>query len=50
MRGNAASPADVVHRAAEVVDHEAAHDGVADLLRRFEDRDEPVAADTDAAG
>jgi hypothetical protein len=39
--------ADVVHRAAEVADPEGANDGVSDLLRRFEDRDEPVTAEAD---
>jgi hypothetical protein len=43
------SLADVVHRAAEVVDPTGAEDGVSDLLRRFEDRDEPVTADEDVA-
>ena len=38
---------DVVHRAAEVADPEGANDGVSDLLRRFEDRDEPVTAEPD---
>ena len=32
----------IVHRAAEVCDPSGAQDGAADLLRRFEDRDEPV--------
>ena len=35
---------DVVHRAAEVADPEGANDGVSDLLRRFEDSDQPVTA------
>jgi hypothetical protein len=35
--------AQVVHRAVEVVDPTAAEDGPAQLLERFEDRDEPVA-------
>jgi ABC-type sugar transport system substrate-binding protein len=34
--------AEVVRRAADVVDPEAANDGVADLVLRFEDRDEPI--------
>jgi hypothetical protein len=38
---------DVVHRAAEVADPEGSNDGVSDLLRRFEDRDEPVTAEED---
>ena len=38
---------DVVHRAAEVVDPDGHEDGPADLLRRFEDRDEPVTAEED---
>jgi hypothetical protein len=33
---------EVVHRAAEVCDPTGAEDGVAQLLSRFEDRDEPV--------
>jgi hypothetical protein len=40
------SLADVVHRAAEVVDPSGANDGVWDLADRFTDRDEPVSADT----
>jgi hypothetical protein len=32
----------VVHRAAEVCDPSGAEDGAAELLRRFEDRDEPI--------
>jgi hypothetical protein len=32
----------IVHRAVEVCDPTGADDGAADLLRRFEDRDEPV--------
>jgi hypothetical protein len=39
--------ADVVHRAAEVADPQGVNDGVSDLLRRFEDRDEPVTAEAD---
>ncbi len=34
--------AEVVHRAVEVCDPEGADEGVAQLLERFEDRDEPV--------
>ena len=34
----------VVHRAAHVVDPTATDDGVWDLYRRFEDRDEPITA------
>jgi hypothetical protein len=45
--GNPPTLADVVHRAAEVADPEGHNDGVSDLLRRFEDRDEPVTADRD---
>ena len=32
----------VARRAAEACDPNGAHDGVADLLRRLEDRDEPI--------
>jgi hypothetical protein len=32
----------VIHRAVEVCDPTGADDGAADLLRRFEDRDEPI--------
>jgi hypothetical protein len=32
----------LVHRAAEVCDPSATEEGAAELLRRFEDRDEPV--------
>jgi hypothetical protein len=32
----------IVHRAAEVCDPAGAEDGASELLRRFEDRDEPV--------
>jgi hypothetical protein len=32
----------IVHRAVEVCDPTGANDGAADLLRRFEDRDEPI--------
>jgi hypothetical protein len=45
--GNPPTLADVVHRAAEVTDPEGHNDGVSDLLRRFEDRDEPVTAEPD---
>jgi hypothetical protein len=34
--------AEVVHRAAEVCDPDGTEEGVAQLLARFEDRDEPV--------
>ena len=47
VRGGPPTLADVVHRAAEVVDPEGTNDGVSDLLRRFEDRDEPVTAEQD---
>ena len=33
---------EIARRAAEVADPNGAYDGVADLLRRLEDRDEPV--------
>jgi hypothetical protein len=39
--------AEVVNRAVDVVDPEEANDGVADLQRRLEDRDEPVTAVAD---
>jgi hypothetical protein len=45
--GDPPTLADVVHRAAEVADPEGHNDGVSDLLRRFEDRDEPVTAEQD---
>jgi hypothetical protein len=32
----------IVHRAAEVCDPEGAEEGASELIRRFEDRDEPV--------
>ena len=32
----------IVHRAAEVCDPEGSEEGASELLRRFEDRDEPV--------
>jgi hypothetical protein len=38
------SLAEVVNRAVDVVDPEGANDGVAELQRRLEDRDEPVTA------
>ena len=45
--GDPPTLADVVHRAAEVSDPEGHNDGVSDLLKRFEDRDEPVTAGRD---
>jgi len=36
--------AEVVNRAVDVVDPDGANDGVAELQRRLEDRDEPVTA------
>ena len=39
--------AEVVHRAVEVVDPGGAEDGPAQLLERFEDRDEPVTSIAD---
>ena len=39
--------AEVVDRAVAVCDPAGEHDAVADLLRRFEDRDEPVTAIAD---
>jgi hypothetical protein len=39
--------AEVVHRAVEVVDPAGVEDGPAQLLERFEDRDEPVTAVAD---
>ena len=39
----------VVHRAAEVCDPSGVEDGAAELLRRFEDRDEPVGDPAEAA-
>jgi hypothetical protein len=45
--GNPPTLAEVVHRAVEVCDPEGSEDGPADLLRRFEDRDEPVTAEND---
>jgi hypothetical protein len=38
---------DLARRAAEACDPEETNDGVADLLRRLEDRDEPVTAISD---
>jgi hypothetical protein len=46
-RGNPPTLAQVVHRAVEVTDPDGAEEGPADLLRRFEDRDEPVTAKAD---
>jgi cell pole-organizing protein PopZ len=46
-RGNPPTLAEVVHRAVEVCDPEGAEEGPAELLRRFEDRDEPVTAEAD---
>ena len=39
--------AEVVHRAAEICDPSGAEEGATALLRRFEDRDEPVTAPRD---
>jgi hypothetical protein len=39
----------LVHRAAEVCDPSGVEDGAAELLRRFEDRDEPVGDPAEAA-
>lgn len=39
----------LVHRAAEVCDPSRVEDGAAELLRRFEDRDEPVGDPAEAA-
>jgi hypothetical protein len=47
VRGGPPSLADIVHRAAEVADPAGVNDGVSDLLRRFEDRDEPASAEAD---
>ncbi len=44
VEGGPPTLAEVVHRAVEVCDPVGAEDGPADLLRRFEDRDEPVTA------
>jgi hypothetical protein len=46
-RGNPPTLAEVVHRAVEVADPDGAEEGPAELLRRFEDRDEPVTAAAD---
>jgi hypothetical protein len=46
-RGEPPTLFEVVHRAAEVADPEGGNDGASDLLRRFEDRDEPVTAEED---
>jgi hypothetical protein len=46
-RGNPPTLAQVVHRAVEVADPDGAEEGPAELLRRFEDRDEPVTAEAD---
>jgi hypothetical protein len=46
-RGNPPTLAEVVHRAVEVADPDGAEEGPAELLRRFEDRDEPVTAEAD---
>jgi cell pole-organizing protein PopZ len=46
-RGGPPTLAEVVHRAVEAVDPEGAEEGPAELLRRFEDRDEPVTAEAD---
>src|SRR5918996_2610215 len=39
----------LVHRAAEVCDPSGVEEGAAELLRRFEDRDEPVGDPAEAA-
>jgi hypothetical protein len=49
-RGNPPTLAEVVHRAVEVADPEGAEEGPGELLRRFEDRDEPVTAEADVEG
>jgi hypothetical protein len=46
-RGNTPTLAEVVHRAVEVCDPDGAEEGPSELLRRFEDRDEPVTAEAD---
>jgi hypothetical protein len=38
----------LVHRAAEVCDPDGTEEGAVDLLRRFEDRDEPIGDPADA--
>ena len=40
--------AEVANRAVDVVDPEGANDAVADLFRRFEDRDEPISQVSEA--
>jgi hypothetical protein len=47
VRGNPPTLAEVVHRAVEVCDPDGAEEGPAELLRRFEDRDEPVTTEPD---
>jgi hypothetical protein len=47
VAGNPPTLAEVVHRAVEVCDPEGTEDGPAELLRRLEDRDEPVTAEPD---
>jgi hypothetical protein len=44
------SVAQVVHRAVEICDPSGGDDALAELLARYEDRDEPVSALTDVAG
>jgi hypothetical protein len=39
--------AEIVNRAVDVVDPDGHNDGIADLQRRLEDRDEPITADAD---
>src|SRR5918998_6505744 len=46
-RGGPPTLAQVVHRAVEVADPDGTEEGPAELLRRFEDRDEPVTAEED---
>jgi hypothetical protein len=38
----------IVHRAAEICDPDGTAEGVAELLRRFEDRDEPIGEPAEA--
>jgi hypothetical protein len=45
-----ASLSHVVHRAVEVCDPKGTHAGLAELLARFEDRDEPITAVADVEG
>jgi hypothetical protein len=45
--GDPPTLAEVVHRAAQVCDPAGSEDGASELLRRFEDRDEPVTAPAD---